>query len=209
MLTLHFPIRLALVLVLYHNGAGLAVHPHVPARDHSLAKQHSGHRCWIPATTFLRRHSCLYALPLDLVVSCERSNSRRVHCRHDHCARPYVLLMQPIWHPTLLLFSRPNNQPRKQETERTSKNKIKQAQGDCREPKPCILYLFFLFLVFLLDSVGYVFFFYIYADDGVDPSVVALKNCLQISLDCILEQEIFLISLLAIFVSRSKTRDRI
>jgi len=33
-----------------------------------------------------------------------------------------------------------------------------------------------------------------YADD---PSLVALKNCLQISLDCILEHEIFLISLLA------------
>lgn len=44
----------------------------------------------------------------------------------------------------------------------------------------------------------------IYADDEADPSVVALKNCLQISLDCILEQEIFLISLLAICVNKQR-----
>lgn len=49
-------------------------------------------------------------------------------------------------------------------------------------------------------------YFFVVRQDGskmlsllyADPSVVTVKNCLQISLDCILEQEIFLMSLLAI-----------
>jgi len=54
----------------------------------------------------------------------------------------------------------------------------------------CLLVSF----IFLLQSEGVQMLSLLYAD----PSVVAVKNCLQISLDCILEQEIFLMSLLAI-----------
>jgi len=37
--------------------------------------------------------------------------------------------------------------------------------------------------------------------DVDDPSIVALRSCLQISLDCILEHGIFLMSLLAVLQS--------
>jgi len=51
-------------------------------------------------------------------------------------------------------------------------------------------------VLFLLPSMPVLCVCSFYAD--AEPSVVATKNCLQISLDCILEHEIFLISLFAI-----------